>query len=247
MKTCLPLIALMFSQAASAATLTVAVAANVQYAFDEISAAFRKETGHDIRPVYNSSGKFVAQIMNGAPFDVFLSADMEFPEKLHSEGHADAPKIYAYGALVLWTMKDIDLADWQGTLRSDVVRKIAIANPKVAPYGRETMKALAGFKLDDALKAKFVFGESISQTNQYIHSGAADAGFTAKSVVVAPEMRGKGKWIDLPRTAYQPIAQGTVILAHGRKNNPALAKQFHEFLLGPASRSILERYGYQLP
>ncbi|WP_334189843.1 molybdate ABC transporter substrate-binding protein, partial [Noviherbaspirillum sp.] len=186
-------------------------------------------------------------IMNGAPFDVFLSADMEFPEKLHSEGHADAPKIYAYGALVLWTMKDIDLADWQSTLRSDAVRRIAVANPKVAPYGRETMKALAGFKLDEVLKARLVFGESISQTNQYIHSGAADAGFTAKSVVVSPEMRGQGKWIDLPRAAYQPIAQGTVILAHGRKNNPALAKQFHDFLVGPASRRILERYGYQLP
>ncbi|HEV2609878.1 MAG TPA: molybdate ABC transporter substrate-binding protein [Noviherbaspirillum sp.] len=247
MKTYLPLIALMFPFAAGAATLTVAVAANVQYAFDDISAAFKKETGHDIRPIYNSSGKFFAQIVNGAPFDVFLSADMEFPERLHSEGHSDAPKIYAYGALVLWTMKDIDLTDCQATLRSDAVRKIAVANPKVAPYGRETMKALAGFRLDDALKPKLVFGESISQTNQYIHSGAAYAGFTAKSVVVSPEMRGQGKWIDLPRTSYQPIAQGAVVLAHGRKNNPALSKQFHDFLLGPASRSILERYGYQLP
>lgn len=247
MNTYLPLIALMFPFAAGAATLTVAVAANVQYAFDDISAAFKKETGHDIRPVYNSSGKFFAQIVNGAPFDVFLSADMEFPNKLHNEGHADAPKIYAYGALVLWTMKDINLADWQGALRNEAVRRIAVANPKVAPYGRETMKALAGFRLDDALKPKLVFGESISQTNQYIHSGAADAGFTAKSVVVSPEMRGQGKWIDLPRTSYQPIAQGAVVLTHGRKNNPALSKQFHDFLLGPASRNILERYGYQLP
>lgn len=247
LKNSLFLAALMSHGLACSATLTVAVAANVQYAFDDIRAAFHKETGHDVRPVYNSSGKFAAQIMNGAPFDVFLSADMEFPEKLHKEGYAAAPKVYAYGSLVLWTMKNLDLANWQSALQGNAVRKIAIANPKVAPYGRETMKALAGLKLDEALKSRLVFGESISQTNQYIHSGAADAGFTAKSVVVSPEMRGQGTWIDLPKNVYQPIAQGAAILVHGQKNNPALAQQFHDFLLAEKSRAILERYGYLLP
>jgi molybdate transport system substrate-binding protein len=234
--------------AAAAETLTVAVAANVQYAFDDIQEAFRKETGHTLKPVYNSSGKFAAQIMNGAPFDVFLSADMEYPEKLHKEGHAAAPpKVYAYGTLVLWTLKEIDLANWRGALASPAVTKIAVANPRTAPYGRETMKALAHYKLDETLAAKFVFGESISQTNQYIHSRAADAGFTAKSVVVSPEMRGQGKWIDVPKESYQPIAQGIVILKHGQQNNPKLARQFHDFVLSTTSRAILERYGYQLP
>lgn len=234
--------------AAAADTLTVAVAANVQYAFDDIQEAFKKETGHDLKPVYNSSGKFTAQILNGAPFDVFLSADMEYPEKLHKEGHAAAsPKVYAYGTLVLWTMKDIDLVNWRNALASPAVAKIAVANPKTAPYGRETMKALAHYKLDESLAKKFVFGESISQTNQYIHSRAADAGFTAKSVVVSPEMQGQGKWIDLPKESYQPIAQGIVILKHGQQNNPTLARQFHDFVLAAKSRAILERYGYQLP
>lgn len=233
---------------AAADTLTVAVAANVQYAFDDIQAEFKKETGHDLKPVYNSSGKFAAQIMNGAPFDVFLSADMDYPEKLHKEGHAAAaPRVYAYGTLVLWTMKDIDLANWKTMLASPAVTKIAVANPKTAPYGRETMKALSQFKIGDALAPKLVFGESISQTNQYIHSRAADAGFTAKSVVVSPEMKGQGKWIDLPRDAYQPIAQGIVILKHGQQNNPRLAQQFHDFVLSAKSRAILERYGYLLP
>jgi molybdate transport system substrate-binding protein len=233
---------------AFADVLTVAVAANVQYAFDDLQAEFKKETGHDLRPVYNSSGKFAAQIMNGAPFDVFLSADMEYPERMHKEGFAIAPpKVYAYGALVLWTQKDIDLGKWQNTLTSPAVGKIAVSNPKTAPYGRETMKALAHFKLDDVLKPKLVFGESVSQTNQYIHSGAADAGFTAKSVVVSPEMKGQGKWIDLPKGSYQPIAQGIVVLRRGQQTNPKLAQQFHDFVLSAKARTILERYGYLLP
>ena len=188
---------------AFADTITVAVAANVQYAFDDLHAEFKKETGHDLKPIYNSSGKFTAQIMNGAPFDVFLSADTEFPEKLHRDGFTTAaPRIYAYGALVLWTMKDLDLNKWQSVLSSTAVEKIAIANPKTAPYGRETIRALHYLTLDEALKSKFVFGESISQTNQYIHSRAADVGFTAKSVVVSPEMKGQGKWIELPKGSY---------------------------------------------
>ncbi|WP_247869625.1 molybdate ABC transporter substrate-binding protein [Herbaspirillum sp. ST 5-3] len=233
---------------ALAGTLTIAVAANVQYAFDELQTAFRKESGHDLKPVYASSGKLTAQIMNGAPFDVFLSADMDYPEKLHKEGHATAaPKVYAYGTLVLWTLKDLDLAKWQSVLAGPAVTRIAVANPKTAPYGRETMKALTYFKLDTALKDKLVFGESISQTNQYIQSRTADAGFTAKSVVVSPEMKGQGKWIELPKESYQPIAQGIVVLKHGAKTNAAVAQQFQDFMLSTKSRTILERHGYLLP
>ncbi|RJF96256.1 molybdate ABC transporter substrate-binding protein [Noviherbaspirillum saxi] len=233
---------------AHADTLTVAVAANVQYAFDDLQAAFKKESGHDLKPVFNSSGKFFSQIANGAPFDVFLSADMEYPEKLYKEGHAIAPpKVYAHGALVLWTVKDLDLDRWQTVLAGPGVNKIAVANPKTAPYGREAMKALASLQLEQAVKHKLVFGESIAQTNQYIHSGAVEAGFTAKSVVVSPEMKGQGKWIELPKDVYQPIAQGIVILKHGQKNNSMLAQQFHDFVLSKSARAILERYGYILP
>lgn len=233
---------------ACADTLTVAVAANVQYAFDDLRSEFRKDTGHGLQPVYNSSGKFAAQIMNGAPFDVFLSADMEYPQKLHKEGLATAaPRVYAYGALVLWTMKDLDLANWQRVLASPAVQKIAIANPKTAPYGRETINALSRLKLEQALAPKLVFGESIAQTNQYIHSKSADAGFTAKSVVVSPQMKGQGKWIALPANAYQPIAQGMVILAHGERTHPELAQQFYDFVFSPKARAIFERHGYLVP
>lgn len=239
---------LCLASCAHADTLTVAVAANVQYAFEELQAGFKKETGHDLKPVYNSSGKFAAQIMNGAPFDVFLSADMEYPEKLHLQGYADAPpKVYAYGALVLWTMNDLDLGNWQRVLAGPTVRKIAIANPKRAPYGRETLRALAHLGLEQLLAPKLVYGESIAQTNQYIHSKSADAGFTAKSVVLAPEMKGQGNWIELPKGAYQPIAQGVLILKHGRATSPQAAQRFLDFLSSARARAVLERYGYLLP
>lgn len=234
--------------AARADTLTVAVAANAEYVFNELAAEFKKESGQDIKPVINSSGKFVTQIVNGAPYDVFLSADMEFPEKLFKDGYATAaPKPYAYGALVVWTMKDLDLHTWQSPLTSAAVMKIAVANPQTAPYGREAMKALAKAKLDQVLAPKLVFGESISQTNQYIFSAVADVGLTAKSVVLAPDMKGKGKWIEVPKDLYEPIAQGAVILKHGQETNPKLAQEFYAFLYSDKARAILERYGYLLP
>lgn len=246
--TSLATLLLVLPASAIAGVLTVAVAANVQYAFDDLAAAFKKDTGHDVKPVYNSSGKFTAQIMNGAPFDVFLSADMEYPQKLYKEGFAVAPpKVYAYGTLVLWTLKDLDLSRWQSVLAGPTVSKIAVANPKTAPYGREAVRALVQFKLDTVLQSKLVFGESVSQTNQYIHSRTADAGFTAKSVVLAPEMRGQGKWVELPSDAYQPIAQGIVVLRHGKETNAQVAQQFHDYVLSAPSRAILERHGYRLP
>ena len=246
--TLLLLPALLASQQARADTLTVAVAANVQYAFDDLRAEFKTETGHDIRPIYNSSGKFAAQILNGAPFDVFLSADMEYPQTLYERrATVNAPRIYAYGTLVVWTMKDIDLAKWQSVLTDPATKHIAIANPKMAPYGREAYRALAHYQLQNAVASKIVFGESISQTDQYVQSGAADIGFTAKSVVLSPELKGKGKWIDLPQESYQPIAQGAVILKHGEATHPKATQQFYDFLFSKKARAIFARYGYALP
>ena len=228
--------------------LTVAVASNMQYVFDDIKAEFTKETGHEILAVYNSSGKFVVQIMNGAPFDVFLSADMEYPEYLYAKGFTtSAPKVYAFGSLVLWTTKNLNLSQWQALLASGGINKIALANPKTAPYGREAMRVLSYYKLDGRVQSKLVFGESISQTNQYIHSGVADLGFTAKSVVSSAEMKGQGKWIELPPSSYKAIAQGAVILKHGKETKAALVQQFYDFLYSAQVRPILERNGFILP
>lgn len=229
-------------------TLSVAVAANVQFAFDDLKVEFKKQTGHDLKGVFNSSGKFVSQIANGAPFDVFMSADMDFPNNLYQQGFsATAPKIYAYGSLVLWTTKNWDLRSWQNLLQSEKIQKIAIANPKTAPYGRETIRALKFYKLDTALMSRFVYAESISQVNQYIHSGAVDLGFTAKSVVVSGEMFGKGQWIELPANSYSPIAQGVIILKHGRENAPKTSQLFYDFLSSPIAKTILQKNGYAVP
>ena len=238
---------LTFSSHAQATTLTVAVAASAQYMFAELQSAFQQQTGHTLRAVYGSSGKLTAQVMHGAPFDVFLSADMEYPQKLHAAGFAEPPRVYAYGALVLWTMEEFDLGNWQSLLNSAKVKKIAIANPKTAPYGRETMRVLSHFKLDATLQPKLVYGESISQTSQYIHSRSATVGFTAKSVVMSPTMHGTGKWVEIPKGIYQPIAQGIAVLKHGQQFEPETAQQFRDFMLSPSAHVILNRYGYLLP
>ncbi|MBC3872772.1 molybdate ABC transporter substrate-binding protein [Undibacterium sp. LX15W] len=229
-------------------TLSVAVAANVQFAFDDLKEEFKKQTGHDLKGVFNSSGKFVSQIINGAPFDVFMSADMDFPNSLYQQGFTiTAPKIYAYGSLVLWTTKNLDLQSWQSLLQSDKVQKIAIANPKTAPYGKETIRVLKFYKLDVVLEPRFVYAESISQADQYIHSGVVDLGFTAKSVVVSSKMQGKGQWIELPANSYTPIAQGVVILKHGQENAPQASQQFYDFLSSAKAKAILQKNGYAVP
>jgi len=233
---------------AKAATLTVAVAANAQYAFAELAAAFEARSGHRIKPIYNSSGKLTAQILQGAPFDLFLAADMAYPERVHQAGRAlEAPRPYAYGLLVLWTTRMTDLSDWRTRLASASVNRLAIANPRLAPYGAATLEALAHLGLDAALRPKLVYGESISQVNQYIHSGLVDAGFTAKSAVLAPPMRGHGKWVELPPDSYRPIAQGMVLLKQSTNAQRDAARAMYDFLLSREAGTILTRYGYRLP
>lgn len=228
--------------------LTVAVAANVKFVFDELRAEFRKASGIDAVGVFASSGKINAQIKSGAPYDVFMSADMEFPQALYRDGLAvSPPRVYAQGVLVLWTLQPLDMNQGMGVLKNPAVKKVAIANPKLAPYGLEAMRALDYFKLRAAVEPKLIYGESIGQVNQYIDTQAVEIGFTAKSVVLAPQMLGRGKWIEVPRESYQPIEQGIVMLKHGADTNAAAAKKFMEFMASAKARSILEKFGYVLP
>lgn len=237
-----------YSAPSAAGPLTVAVAANAQFAFEELHAAFARETGVEVQTVIGSSGGIAAQVKRGAPFDVFLSADMDYPQTLYKEGLAIMPPvIYAYGTLVLWTFADIDLARGLDVLRDGRLRRIALPNPKLAPYGREALRALAHSGLDEAVRAKLVFGESIAQVNHYVRSGVVDVGFTAESVVMSPSMRGKGHWIEVPKGSYAPIAQGVVILKHGQETRAGAARRFTRFLSSAPARAILERYGYGLP
>jgi molybdate transport system substrate-binding protein len=245
----IPLIAaLALAALPAAAQITAAVAANAQPAMEEMRVDFKKATGADVKAVYGSSGKLTTQIKNGAPFDIFISADMEFPDSLAKWGYAAGkPRPYAYGKLVLWTTRAIDPALGPAALSGPGIGKIALADPLRAPYGRESVKALKKAGVYDAVKDKFVYGESIGQVNQYILLGAVDIGFTAKSVVVAADMQGKGKWAEVDSSLYDPIAQGAVVCKYGSENNPTLSAKFLEYLYSPPARAIFAKYGYKLP
>jgi len=228
--------------------LTVAVAANVQYTFEELKREFESAAGITVTPVYGSSGKFATQVENGAPFDIFISADMEYPKKLEEKGlTSNNPKVYAYGTLVLWTVSDVDLSKGIEIIADPVVKKIAIASPDTAPYGRQAVNAMKHYGLYKDVHNKLVYGESIAQTNQFITSQAAGVGFTAKSIVLAANMKDQGKWIEIDKAAYEPIAQGAVILKHAQKNNLQEAQKFFDFLYSPRAQEIFEKYGYILP
>jgi molybdate transport system substrate-binding protein len=232
---------------ALSAPLTVAIAANLKYVFDDLAAEFKKETGLEVQSALGSSGKMVTQIRNGAPFDVFMSADMEFAEGLYKDGYATTQaQPYAYGLLVLWTKKDIDLSTGVAGLANAGVAKVAIANPKVAPFGRQAIKALEYYKVRAVVEPKLVYGESITQVSQYVDSKAADVGFSAKSIVIAPEIKGKGKWIEVPPESYAPIAQGVVILKHGSETNGEAARKFYAFVLSAKAREIFAKNGYAI-
>jgi molybdate transport system substrate-binding protein len=189
-----------------------------------------------------------SQAENGAPFDVFLSADMKYPVKIYKDGFSSkAPKIYVYGVLVLWTMKNLDLSKGVNILNDPGIQKIAIANPDLAPYGRQAVNALKFYKLYDQLQKKLVLGESISQVNEFITTGAVDIGFSAKSVVVAPNMKDKGKWVEVDPQSYDHIAQGVIVLKYAEKNHSKEAQEFYDFLFSSPAQDIFKKYGYKLP
>ena len=227
--------------------IIIATAANVQYVMQDIKKEFEKESGKQIEIVVSSSGKLTTQIREGAPFDVFVSADTKYPEEIFSQGGSEGkPKVYAMGKLVLWA-KDIPKPELSLELLSvDQVKKIAIPNPKMAPYGEAAIQVLEKQKDFEKLKKKLVYGESISQTAQYISSGSAEIGFNALSIVLSPEMKDKGNWIEVDSSLYKPIAQAAVLLRHS-EDSPKKegSKQFYDFLYSKKGREIFQKYGYK--
>lgn len=233
---------------AMAGQITVVAAANVQFTLDELKAEFTKETGIDVKEVIGSSGRLTSQIENGAPFDVFMSADMDYPKRLFADGMTlGEPKIYAYGYLVLWTFKDLDLSKGVAGLSGTSIRKIAIASPKAAPYGRQAVNSMKYDHLYPGIASKLVYGESISQVNQFITTGAADIGFTAKSVVLSHNMKDKGRWIEVDPQSYEPIAQGVIVLKYAEQNHSKGPQEFYDFLFSAPAQEIFKKYGYKLP
>lgn len=224
-------------------SLIVATAANVQFAMDELIQEFEMETRIHCEIILGSSGQLTAQITEGAPYDVFVSANMKYPNELYKNGLASSkPEVYANGVLVLWTLQNISDLSLE-RLSSDNVQHIAIANPRTAPYGEAAVDALKKLGLYERVSSKLVFGESVSQTNQFILSGSAELGFTAKSVVLAKEMKDQGVWIEIPDSLYKPIAQGVAVIKRDDNEN---AQRFAKFLLSDRAGQILKNYGYNV-
>ncbi|MEM9648177.1 MAG: molybdate ABC transporter substrate-binding protein [Bacteroidota bacterium] len=227
------------------AKLTLAVAANMQYAMSEIAKAFTDETKIKCDLITGSSGKLTAQIREGAPYDVFLSANMKYPMELFKNGLTTAPpKTYAYGRLVLWTQNEHIVPSLE-SLADNKVEHIALANPEIAPYGRASLQILSSLNLYDTVAHKLVYAESISQTNQFISTGAAQIGFTAMSVVMSPNLKGKGRWKGLDPKYHDPVQQGIVLIKQNDGQDKS-ARLFFDFIFSVEARKILEKYGYSI-
>lgn len=246
----LSLLALFAGFAVSASTLAaevqVAVAANFSAPMQVIASEFEKDTGHKVVAAFGATGQFYAQIKNGAPFEVFLSADDSTPAKLESEGDALAGSriTYAIGTLALWSTKDGYVANGGAVLKSDSFKHLAIANPKAAPYGLAAVQVIAKLGLSDTLKPKLVEGQNIAQTLQFVASGNAELGFVALSQVYKDGKITSGSAWVVPAELHEPIKQDALLLNKG-KDNPA-AKALLEYLQGPKAAAVIKSYGYQL-
>jgi molybdate transport system substrate-binding protein len=232
---------------ACAGEVQIAVAANFAAPAKRIAADFEKETGHRATLVTGGSGKFHAQIVNGAPFDVLLSADDEIPAKLEKDGLVVAGSrfTYAIGRLVLWSARP-DVVDGEGAvLKNGNFRHIAVANPKLAPYGQAAMQTMVALGVSERLTPRFVLGENIAQTHQFAATGNAELGFVALAQVMKDGHLGEGSaWI-VPARLHEPIRQDAALLAHGRQN-PA-ATDFLGWLRSDKAKPVIRSFGYDLP
>jgi molybdate transport system substrate-binding protein len=235
--------------AARAGEITAAAAADLTFAFEEAAAKFQRQTGNSVRLVYGSSGNFFSQIENGAPYDLFFSADVDYPKRLEAAGLIEPGSLYEYasGRIVIWVAagSKLDVGRGLPVLLDPAVRKIAIANPQHAPYGRATVAAMRYEGIYDRVKNELVLGENISQTAQFVASGNADAGIIALSLALAPAMKAKGRYYEIPSADYPPIIQAAVILKTAR--DKAAAQQFLTFLKQPDGVALMEHYGFALP
>jgi molybdate transport system substrate-binding protein len=231
--------------------LRIAAAADLQFALEEIIGAFQQ--GHSdihMEAVYGSSGNFYSQLINHAPFDMFLAADLDYPRRLVERGAVmrDSLFVYAVGRLAVWVRRDSRLNFEQGglgVLADPSVKKIAIANPEHAPYGKATVAALRNLHVYDQVRDRLVYGDNVAQAAHFVRSGAADAGVIAMSLALAPALKEAGRLWEVPISSYPRLEQGCVTLSWTR--DPEAARLLSAFLTGPEGRQILSRYGLALP
>ena len=233
------------------AGVIIAAAADLKLALDDLIADYKVEhPGRSVRVSYGSSGSFHAQLQNRAPFDLYFSADVDYPRRLAKGGLAldNDVFMYAVGRIVIWVPKSSSIqVETLGSraLLDPTVQKIAIANPHHAPYGRAAVAALKTLAVHDQVADKLVLGENIAQTAQFVQSGAADIGVIALALAVSPAMKDAGRYWECPLDSYPTMEQGGMVTKWAR--DPAAAKAFRDFVLASEGRSVLERYGFYLP
>lgn len=236
----------LIGQLCAAQELTVAAAADLQSAMRDVAGRFQRETGKNVKVIFGSSGNVFQQIQNGAPFDMFFSANLDYPKKLEAAGLIENGSYYQYakGKIVVWVPNDskIDLNSGLKAILDPSVKKIGIANPLHAPYGQAAVAAMKKEGIYDRAKDKFVLGENISQTASFLVSGSADIGVVALSLALSPNMKDKGRYKEIPTDEYPPIEQACVILSSSK--NKELAQQFLSYFKSAAVADLLGGYGF---
>jgi molybdate transport system substrate-binding protein len=247
LKSLLFVCSLFLTGAAHAEKITIAAAADLKFAMDEVIATFKQASPtDDVEVVYGSSGKFQTQIQQGAPYDVYFSADIAFPRELVKSGLAGSDvKPYAFGRIVLWSASLDATKMTLASLTDPTIARIAVANPKHAPYGRRAEEALRASGLWDKVEAKLVYGENIAHTAQFVQTGNAQVGIIALSLALNPELSSKGGYYLIPDNLHQALEQGYVITKRGADS--VLAKRFAEYMSGPTARAVMTKYGFILP
>ena len=223
----------------------IAAASDLKFALDSVIIAFKKKNGGTVEVTYGSSGKLFEQISNGAPFDIFFSADVSYPKELEKK-ELSASQIYVYGVgrIVLWSKKMDPEKEGMKTLLSSEIKKIAIANPLHAPYGKRAEEAMKSNGVYDAIKSKLVLGENISQAAQFVTTGAADIGILAYSLSLSPNMKKeKGKFFLIPENSHQRLEQAVIITKHGKGND--FAQTFLSFVKSDDAKNILASFGFK--
>ena len=237
-------------QTGNSRELLVAAAADLSSALQDIADRYQKQTGVTLKLSFGASGALTQQIQNGAPFDLFFSADMDYPRRLIAAGDAESASLYEYaiGKLVIWVPSNslLDLNQkGMSALLDPSVKKIAIANPEHAPYGRAAVAALKHAGLYDRVSDRLVLGENVSQAAQFAESGNAQAGLVALAHAAAPSMRGKGKYWIVPAEDYPPLAQGVVIVSHSQHKQEAAG--FLAYMKSKEIQELLRKYGFEVP
>jgi molybdate transport system substrate-binding protein len=241
--------AVCISQLCAAQQISVAAAADLQFAMQDITARFQKATGKGVQVTYGSSGNFFQQFQNGAPFDLFFSANLDYPKKLQAAGLTEPGSYYQYarGKIVIWVPNDskLNLSSGLQVLLNPSIQKIAVANPQHAPYGQAAVAAMQKANVYDKVKDKLVLGENISQTASFVVWGSADVGIVALSLALSPNMKDKGRYVEVPADEYPPIEQACVILSSSK--NKEAASQFLSFIKTATIGDLLKSYGFDVP